>query len=145
MTELENASPIGRLLEEISWEGNANPYRDGGRGKENVLTVEALTPLDYLPRQSFLGQILREAHGADQARTRVASEIEQAHISMLPGDIYLGQSEVNLQPDAIIVGPSSYVLIEAKRIRRSSFQENQLAREFVAVLQESRVERRCCS
>lgn len=28
---LVNDSPVGRLLEEISWEGNARPYRHGGR------------------------------------------------------------------------------------------------------------------
>lgn len=32
-------SAIRRLLEEISWEGNAAKFHDGGLGKENVLTV----------------------------------------------------------------------------------------------------------
>jgi hypothetical protein len=35
MTELRNASVLGRLLEEISWEGSlVKGYRDGGRGRE---------------------------------------------------------------------------------------------------------------
>jgi hypothetical protein len=42
-----NASVLGRLLEEISWEGaSVRRYRDGGRGHENVLTAEVLTALD---------------------------------------------------------------------------------------------------
>ena len=138
MSELENSSPVGRLLEEISWEGNARPYREGGRGKENVLTVEALTPLDYLPRRHFLASALSAAHGADDARDLVVREIEDVVISMLPGDVVLGTSGVTVQPDTTMISPSTYVLLEAKRIRRSAFQADQLAREFVAVLQESR-------
>ena len=137
MPQLENASPVGRLLEEISWEGNAKPYRAGGRGRENVLTVEAFAPLDYLPRTRFLGQVIRSAHGADEARRRVAEEIERAEMSLLPGDVFLGQTRVHVQPDATILTPFTYVLVEAKRIRSSSFQVDQLAREFVAVLQEA--------
>lgn len=137
MSDLSNASPVGRLLEELSWEGNAKKYRDGGRGKENVLTVEALTPLDYLPRDLFLGRVITAAHGATEARARLVSEIEDVATSVLSGDIELGRSGVTVQPDALITGPSTYVLVEAKRIRRSSFQERQLAREFVAVLQEA--------
>jgi hypothetical protein len=138
MPQLENDSPVGRLLDEISWEGTARPYRGGGRGKENVLTVETFTPLDYLPRTRFLGQMIRCAHGADEARARVAEEIEQAEISLLPGDVLLGQTGVHVQPDATIITPNAYVLVEAKRIRPSSFEENQLARELVAAIQEAR-------
>jgi len=138
MPQLENSSPVGRLLEEISWEGNARPYREGGRGRENVLTVEAFTPLDYLPRTRFLGQVIRSAHGAEEARRRVAAEIEQAELSLLPGDVFLESTGVHVQPGATILTPTTYVLLEAKRIRPSSFQENQLAREFVAALQEAR-------
>ena len=67
---LVNDSPVGRLLEEISWEGNARPYRHGGRGRENVLTTEVFALLDWLPRQAFLGAVLAAAHGADQIRSR---------------------------------------------------------------------------
>ena len=38
-------SAIGRLLDEISWEGNARKYRGGGLGRENVLTVEVFSAL----------------------------------------------------------------------------------------------------
>ena len=42
-----NTSIIGRLLEEISWEGKrvVHLYRGGGRGKENVLTAEVMISL----------------------------------------------------------------------------------------------------
>ena len=42
---------------------------------------------------------------------------------------------VEVQPDAIITTPSVYCLVEAKRIRSSSFQPRQLAREFVMAQQ----------
>lgn len=59
-----NVSVIGRLLEEISWEGSrVKQYREGGRGLENVLTAEVLLPLTYLPRGPFLAPVLRSAHG----------------------------------------------------------------------------------
>jgi hypothetical protein len=59
-------------------------------------------------------------------------------LSLLPGDVFLGRTGVHVQPDATIITPNAYVLVEAKRIRRSAFQENQLARELVAVIQEAR-------
>lgn len=137
MPQLENSSPLGRLLEEISWEGNAKPYREGGRGRENVLTVETLTPLNYLPRAHFLGQVILAAHGAQEARRDLVKEIERAELSLLPGDVTLGRSGVRVQPDATINGHDSYALVEAKRIRRATFQTDQLAREYVAALQEA--------
>lgn len=42
------ASVVGRLLAEISWE-RATAYREGGRGRENVLVAEVLMALDFLP------------------------------------------------------------------------------------------------
>ena len=33
-------SAVGRLLHELSWEGNSRRYREGGRGLESVLPVE---------------------------------------------------------------------------------------------------------
>ncbi len=59
-----NTSIIGRLLEEISWEGNAAPYRRGGRGRENVLTAEVMASLDLLPRTHFLAEVLLAGHSA---------------------------------------------------------------------------------
>jgi hypothetical protein len=74
-------SVLGRLLDEISWEGRSvRGYRGGGRGRENVLTAEVMTALDFLPRASFLGAVLDNAQGADAARAVLASEIEEAEL-----------------------------------------------------------------
>ena len=51
-------SAVRRLLDELSWEGNARRYRDGGLGLENVVTTEVFQALDFLPRQAFLGRVL---------------------------------------------------------------------------------------
>ena len=131
MGPLENSSVIGRLLEEISWEGRSvRAYRDGGRGRENVLTAEVLWPLSCLPRGPFLGEVLRHAHGAEESRLRAAAEVEEAVVTLLPDQIELGPEVIVVQPDAIIVSPGAYVLVEAKRIRRSWFQVHQLPREL---------------
>lgn len=113
----ENSSIVGRLLEEISWEGNARKYRDGGRGKENVLTAEVFYPLAFLPRAAVLGAIVAGAHGANTARRSVLAEVEDTIISVLPGDIQLPNSTIRVQPDALLTSASSYTLVEAKRIR----------------------------
>lgn len=129
-----NDSIIGRLLEEISWEGSrVRLYRRGGLGMENVLTVETLLPLSFLPRSHFLGEVLRAAHGAQGAREILASEIEQAEILVLPPELTLQPYGTIVQPDAVIQTASGYALVEAKRIRASSFQPEQLAREYLAV------------
>lgn len=105
--ELANSSLIGRLLDEISWEGNAKKYRGGGRGKENVLTAEVFYPLSFLPRSWFLGQVIAGAHGAQTARQRVVDEIEHAELSLLPGDLPLTNSAIRVQPDALLTSPST--------------------------------------
>jgi hypothetical protein len=134
MDHLVNSSVIGRLLEEISWEGKSvRAYRDGGRGRENVLTAEVLWPLSCLPRSAFLAEVLQHAHGAEAVRIQAAEEVEEADVTLLPDQIELGPERLVVQPDATLVGPATYVLIEAKRIRRSSFQVNQLSREVVAL------------
>ena len=135
--ELDNSSIVGRLLEELSWEGTPRKYRDGGRGKENVLTAEVFYPLDFLPRAAFLGEIIAGAHGADAARRRVIAEVEEAAVSILPGDVPLANSTIQVQPDALLTSASTYTLVEAKRIRPSSFQTDQLARELIATVQEA--------
>ncbi len=135
--ELENSSIIGRLLEEISWEGNAKKYHDGGRGKENVLTAEVFYPLDFLPRTAFLGEIIAGAHGADAARRRVIAEVEEVILSVLPGDVPLANSTIRVQPDAVLTSASTYTLVEAKRILPSTFQTDQLARELIATVQQA--------
>ena len=49
-----------------------------------------------------------------------------------------GRSPLSVQPDGVIETTEVYALVEAKRIRRGSFQEEQLAREFVTAHQEAR-------
>lgn len=136
---LVNDSPVGRLLEEISWEGNARPYRHGGRGWENVLTTEVLTLLDLLPREAFLGAVLVAAHGADQIRRDAAAEAEAMTVSVLPGDVHGVQADGtptpwSVQPDVRMESWRAAVWVEAKRIRPASFQPHQLARTLHALL-----------
>lgn len=63
---------------------------------------------------------------------------------MLPGNFYLKPSQnthqaaIGVQPDAIIETKDVYALVEAKRIKRSSFQKEQLAREYLITLRESK-------
>jgi hypothetical protein len=130
-------SIIGRLLEELSWTGKQIvSYRGGGRGFENVLSTEVLQALYFLPRSAFLARVVRAFRGGSPAtHTEFQAEAEQADFVVLPGGgMYLhGDNipKVEVQPDAIITTPSVYCLVEAKRIRSSSFQRRQLAREFL--------------
>ncbi len=130
-------SPLGRLLEEISWEGNARHYREGGRGFENVLTVEVFQALDFLPRARFLGRIVESvAGGGSQAAKLLSQEAELVTFSLLPGDVFLsgpGTAQLAVQPDGIIESPSVYCVLEAKRIKRGAFQPEQLAREYLVL------------
>ncbi len=136
-------SVFGRLIYEIAWDAGAKDYlKEGGRGYENVLTAEVFQALDYLPRAAFLGRVVRSAEGgASEALGLLADQIEQASISILPQDLVLahnastGKASYTVQPDGIIVTPDVYCLVEAKRIRRSGFQPDQLARELLAALQ----------
>ena len=73
------------------------------------------------------------AHGADDARSRVVREIEDAEVTLLPDELVL-PGGIKVQPDAQIATNDCLVLLEAKRIRRSSFQTEQLAREYMALL-----------
>lgn len=137
-------SSIGRLLEEISWEGNARKYRQGGRGFENVLTAEAFQALDFLPRSSFLGRIIASLEGGDPETLRLLSEqIEHTTFSLLPGGIFLsegssaGEPPLEIQPDGILESPSVYCLLEVKRIKPAYFQAEQLSREYLTALQEA--------
>lgn len=127
---------VGRLLYEISWEGNAKIYRSGGRGRENVLTAEVLQILDWLPRGHFLGSVLRNMHGASATREILAAQVEEIAITMLPDAVYLRPSakKYEVQPDGRIISSSVFCFIEAKRIRPGSFSAKQLARELVATI-----------
>ncbi|WP_217375674.1 hypothetical protein [Paenarthrobacter ureafaciens] len=129
------------MLQEISWE-SAPAYREGGRGRENVLSAEVLMALDYLPRTAFMGQIFRTARGAEKSKNAFIDHIESAVMEFLPGDLPLAPEsgplkQLYVQPDAVLTTENSFVLIEAKRIRRSAFQAQQLAREYVAALAHS--------
>jgi hypothetical protein len=128
-------SIVGRLLGELSWEGRKiTDYRRGGRGYENVLMAEVLQALDFLPRAAFLGSAIRALHDSATPKDVLAAEIEDADVLVLPGDMYLTAKDsrkISVQPDAVITSPSVYCILEAKRIRTSCFQPQQLAREFV--------------
>ncbi len=131
-------SMVGKLLEEVSWE-HATSYRQGGRGRENVLSAEVMMALDFLPRDRFLGAAIRAATGAEHARRALVEEIEETELRFLPGDMMLapsrlGKNQLVVQPDALLTSSSSFALIEAKRVRASSFQPEQLAREYIATL-----------
>ena len=56
----------------------------------------------------------------------------------LPGDFSPGadghKAKLVVQPDAIFETPTTYTLVEAKRIRYGSFQPEQLAREYVTLM-----------
>ncbi|MBJ2119424.1 hypothetical protein I6N91_00345 [Arthrobacter sp. MSA 4-2] len=135
------SSMIARLLEEISWE-KAVKYRMGGRGMENVLTAEVLGGLDLLPRDHFFGEVIRASSGAAGARSRLALQAESAEMSLLSGDLHVNPAQAIstrfvVQPDALITTPDVFALVEAKRIRTSAFQQEQLARELLAVITNS--------
>ena len=103
-------------MDEISWEGSAKKYRGGGRGTENMVTAEVFSSLGFLPRAAFLGAVIVGAHGVDAARARVAAEVEEAGVSVLPGDVVLAGSSITVQPDVLLTSGSTYILVEAKRI-----------------------------
>jgi hypothetical protein len=132
---------LGRLLAEISWEGNASKYRQGGRGFENVLMAEVWQALDFLPRGQFFGEVLRRMHGSgiEIPRSRLLNEAEEARFDLLPGAQLLSgePSKFETQPDAIISSPGVYCFVEGKRLRAASFQVQQLAKELVAVCRDA--------
>ncbi|XAS74023.1 hypothetical protein VUN82_09405 [Micrococcaceae bacterium Sec5.1] len=130
------ASVIGRLVDELSWEGRKiRRLRNGGRGDENVLTAEALLLLSYLPREAFLGGVLAAAHGADQVRSRIGAGSEEATLQMFPTEIKIPDTSIGVQADAAIWQEHSTVLVEAKGPRAGAqFQKTQLAREFLALM-----------
>lgn len=63
--------------------------------------------------------------------------MESATLSFLPGDVSLASSTIRVQPDAVLTSASCYTFVEAKRIRPSRFQTDQLARELIATLQQA--------
>lgn len=130
---------MGRLLDEISWEGNARKYRGGGRGRENVLTTEVFSALDFLPRTAFLGAVLGAAVGADNARAALIEDIEMASVEVLSGDLRptlpSGEHAAwTIQPDGLIGSEECVCLVEVKRLRSTSFQQRQIARTALTVV-----------
>ena len=142
----QKRSIIGSLLSEISWEGSkVTRYRNGGQGLENVLTSEVFQILYFLPRTHFLGEIVKNLHTKNAlAIDKLVNEIEQSEFDLFPGNYYLieeplsHQKGMAVQPDSLLISDSVYTLIEVKRIRRSSFQKEQLAREFYLVCREAK-------
>lgn len=130
-------SAINRLLIEMSWcQWSADDYRTGGHHREDVLTTHVLQAIDFLPR-SFLAAVLRQsARGVGQCLLDAADRIDEASVTVLPNDPYLGsvpKSSLHfprVQPDAIVESPHVYGWVEAKRVNGGSFQETQLAREY---------------
>jgi hypothetical protein len=138
-------SAFDRLLREISWEGNARKYRHGGRGIENVITVEVFQALYFLPRAKFLARIFRSAIGGNPTTLEIlAEQVEHLTFSLLPGDVDLakdppnGKRRLYLQPDGVLQSSTVYCMLEAKRIGPGKFNSEQLAREFLAVVQEKK-------
>ena len=137
----EPGSVLTRLLSELSWEGSRiKNYREGGRKFENVLTAEVLQALDFLPRKHFMGEVLRHAHGVNCAALNLLVEqVEEAEMQLLPGGDYLRPNDdshitgISVQPDGIIETSGVCCLLEAKRIKRSLFGVEQLAREYFLV------------
>jgi len=130
-------SILGSLLKEISWDGvKVKQYRNGGLGLENVLSTEVLQILYFLPRQHFLGEIIQALHiDNDAIKTTLYDEIEDTQFDLFPGDHYifddlLMSKNINVQPDAFLSSESVHALLELKRIKRGSFQKQQLGREF---------------
>jgi hypothetical protein len=132
-------SVISRLLQEVSWEGrNVNRYRDGGRGMENALTAEVFLGLSNLPRDLFLGEILRCAHGAKQTRLAAADEVEHADLDVLPGSLLLPALDIDVQPDVWMTGSSVQLLVEAKGFKKgAAFNVEQLPRELLCLQEHS--------
>lgn len=73
------------------------------------MTPEVLVGLDFLPREEFLGPILQSAHGANEARSKLAAEAEELRMHFLPGDLRLGsdkhKGQLYVQPDAVFRPP----------------------------------------
>lgn len=138
-------SVIGRLLaSSVSWQ-KAIYFRLGGQGREDVLTAEVFQALDLLPRTWFLGRTLRiGVHGAEETVRLLSNDVEALSFTLFPGDFYLveessaGHKPLWLQPDGLIESKSVFCMVEAKRIKHGSFQSEQLAREYLAVLKHAK-------
>ena len=135
---------IGRILSEVSWTGkNVKGYRDGGAGYENVLTAEVFQLLDFLPRSVFLNKVLQNVNMLNGNKYKISTDnSEKMNLDILPGNYYLKekynshQTGMPVQPDGILESDELYIMLEAKRIKSSSFQPQQLAKEFYLMTRE---------
>jgi hypothetical protein len=101
---------------------------------ENALTAEVFQGLPNLPRDLFLGEVLRCAHGADQTRLAAANEAEHADIDVLPGSLLLPVLDMDVQLDVWVTGSSVQLLVEAKGFKRGgAFNVQQLSRELLGL------------
>jgi hypothetical protein len=66
------------------------------------------------------------------------ADIEQAVVDLLPGDLTHPDLDIRAQPDVRIDSPAAFLLVEAKRLRRSSFQADQLAKELILAAEHAR-------
>ena len=90
--------------------------------------------LSNLPRDLFLGEVLRCAHGADQTRVAAANEVEHADLDVLPGSLLLSALDMDVQPDVWVTGPSVQLLVEAKGFKTgTAFNVEQLPRELLCL------------
>jgi len=142
--DYHNSTVIGRLLAEVSWQGNkVKQYRNGGRGLENVLTAETILALDLLPRSWFLGGIFKNLNGtAQQVKENLVAEAENLNITFLSDHIYLDRSAshekgIAVDADVVLTSDKIYAFIEAKRIRENRFQVEQLAREYLVLTRDA--------
>ena len=142
-------SPLTRVLSGVSWEGRKvnTKYRDGGRGVEEVLTAEVFQALEFLPRHPFIEEVAKKIIrlGEEKEPFIEPDYIETVTFEVSPGGGLslrpsgkTHQERVEVQFDALITTSRCDIYVEAKRLGRSSFQEEQLARTFLIALRESR-------
>jgi hypothetical protein len=62
-------------------------------------------------------------------------DVEQLSVDLLPGDLAHPDLAIRAQPDVLIESSESFIFVEAKRPRRSSFQPDQLAKELMLAAQ----------
>jgi len=144
----EPSSLLANLLGGISWEGRKvnKKYRNGGRGIEEVLTTEVLLGLEFLPRWPFINNVIESVsrEGASSVPFLTAQEIQSLRFLSKPSgrhalkpDAPTHQAAIDVQFDALAETDQSRIFIEAKKIGRSSFQEEQMSRTLIIALRES--------
>lgn len=139
-------SNLERFLDNVvSYQGKRNiMYRDGGIGIEDVLTLQFIQSLDFLPRSPFIKSIISSLNGEDKKTLRkLVSEINTlTNLTFFSPAVYLkdiprGLVQGNwLRPDGVFETENFFAFIEAK-IPGGSFKEHQLVSEFIIVHREA--------